>query len=217
MIIPVTTVTFGSNAALIAEVCSLYVKPDSLVADVTYGTGRFWKEANVSTFKLLASDLRSGLKNVMIPDSQLSCDFRNLPYLDSSIDVVVFDPPYIHAPGKGMMSERYGGKDTTDLASYSNIMSLYKDGMKEANRILRDGGQLWVKCKDTLSSDRQRWSHINVFNMSESLGMYARDLFILIPPSPLSVTTNRWARQLHARKTHSYLWVFETGGFKRRG
>jgi len=36
-------------------------------------------------------------------------------------------------------------------------------------------------------------------------------------PAPSSVTTGRWARQIHARKVHSYLWIFETGGYKRRG
>ena len=96
-------------------------------------------------------------------------------------------------------------------------MKLYEDGMTEAVRVLRDGGQLWVKCKDTLASERQRWSHITIFELADKLGLYARDLFLLVPPAPSSVTTGRWARQIHARKVHSYLWIFETGGYKRRG
>jgi hypothetical protein len=43
--------------------------------------------------------------------------------------------------------------------------------------------------------------------VAKALGLYARDLFILIPPS--AGITERWRTQHHARKAHSYLWVFE--------
>jgi hypothetical protein len=207
--VPVSTVTLGSNAALIASAASLYLTPGNLVADVTYGTGRFWKKTAVSSYKFLPSDI--------VAPNCIRADFRKLPYACNTIDAVIFDPPYIHAPGKGLLADRYNGKQTTDLASYADIMNLYKDGMCEANRVLRKGGQLWVKCKDTLASDRQRWSHISVYDEAVALGMYARDLFILIPPSPPSMNGNRWTRQLHARKAHSYLWIFETGGYRKRG
>jgi hypothetical protein len=208
--VPVTTVTFGTNDQLIAEVARLYLTDGDVVADVTYSSGRFWKKVNLSRYTLLASDL--------IPHSPgiLAADFRALPYQDGSVDTVVFDPPYIHSPGKGMLKDRYNGRATTDMITYADIMALYEDGMSEAVRVLRDGGQLWVKCKDTLASERQRWSHITVFELADKLGLYARDLFLLVPPAPSSVTTGRWSRQIHARKVHSYLWIFETGGYRRR-
>ena len=62
-------------------------------------------------------------------------------------------------------------------------MQLYCDGMAEAARVPRDGGQLWVKCKDKLASERQRWSHITIHEMAGDLGCYARDLFLLVPPA----------------------------------
>jgi hypothetical protein len=212
--VPVTTVTFGTNDQLIAEVAGLYLADGDVVADVTYSSGRFWKKVNLSRFTFLASDLMpSAAGRVPV----LACDFRSLPYAQASVDALIFDPPYIHAPGKGMLNTRYNGQATTDLASYADIMALYKDGMTEAVRVLRNGGQLWVKCKDTLASDRQRWSHITIYQLAQDMGLYPRDLFLLVPPAPSSVTTGRWARQLHARKVHSYLWIFETGGYKRRG
>jgi hypothetical protein len=208
--IPVTTVTFGTNDQLIAEVAKLYLADGDVVADVTYSSGRFWKKVSLARYTLLASDL--------IPYSPgvLAADFRALPYADGSVDTVVFDPPYIHSPGKGMLKDRYNGRATTDMITYADIMQLYEGGMTEACRVLRNGGQLWVKCKDTLASERQRWSHITVFELADKLGLYARDLFLLVPPAPSSVTTGRWARQIHARKVHSYLWIFETGGYQRR-
>jgi hypothetical protein len=212
--IPVTTVTFGTNDQLIATVAGLYLTDGDVVADVTYSTGRFWKKVNLERFRFLAADLMPH-HDQRVPS--VAADFRSLPFRDGSVDAVIFDPPYLHAPGKGMLSTRYNGLATTDLASYADIMALYETGMTEAARVLRTGGQLWVKCKDTLASDRQRWSHITVYQIANDLGLYPRDLFLLVPPAPSSVTTGRWARQLHARKVHSYLWIFETGGFKRRG
>ncbi len=209
--VPVTTVTFGTNEQLIAEVAGLYLTDGDVVADVTYSTGRFWKKVKTSRYRILASDLMPECPGV------IAADFRALPYGDGSVDALVFDPPYIHSPGKGMLATRYNGRQTTDMITYAQIIALYRGGMTEAARVLRDGGQLWVKCKDTLASERQRWSHITIYEIAQELGLYPRDLFLLVPPAPSSVTTGRWARQLHARKVHSYLWIFETGGYKRRG
>jgi tRNA G10 N-methylase Trm11 len=186
-----------------------------VVADVTYSSGRFWKKVDLSRYRFLASDLLPS----PVTDGPFvtACDFRALPYRDESVDALVFDPPYIHSPGKGMYATRYNGRETTTANSHAGIMALYHDGMTEATRVLRDGGQLWVKCKDTIASEQQRWSHIDIYEMAGKLGMYARDLFLLVSPSPTTVTTGRWARQIHARKVQSYLWIFETGGYKRRG
>ncbi len=211
---PATTVTLGTNADLFATVSDLYLNDGDVIADVTYSTGRFWKKTDLSRYRFLASDLLPRRDKRM---TVTACDFRALPYAAGTIDVLVLDPPYIHSPGKGMLATRYNGLATTDMISYADIIRLYRDGMTEAARVLRDGGQLWVKCKDTLASEHQRWSHITLQQIAHELGMYSRDLFLLVPPAPSAVTTGRWARQLHARKVHSYLWIFETGGFRRRG
>jgi len=208
---PVTTVIDGKNDDLIATVASLYLNDGDTVADVTYSSGRFWRKVKTENYRFLASDL------IPMKPGVISADFRTLPYRDDSLDALVFDPPYIHSPGKGMLKDRYNGLATTDMITYADIMKLYQDGMTEACRVLRDGGQLWVKCKDSLASERQRWSHITIYGMAQELGMYPRDLFLLIDATSPTVTTGRWARQLHARKVHSYLWIFETGGYRRRG
>jgi len=210
-IIPVTSVVLGTNADLIAAVTRLYLPDAAVVADVSYSLGRFWSKVDTSRFRLLASDLQPSVPGV------IAADFRSLPYAPGSADVLVLDPPYIHAPGRGMLATRYNGRGTDPLATYASIIDLYRDGMTEAARVLRDGGQCWVKCKDTLASERQRWSHITVHEIAVGLGMYARDLFMLVPPAPPVLTTGRWERQLHARKVGSWLWVFETGGYRRRG
>ncbi len=77
----------GTNDEVFPFVLSLYVEPGSKVADVTYGKGVFWRRVPKDAYNLLATDLESRV------------DCRRLPYESSSIDCVVFDPPYMHTPG----------------------------------------------------------------------------------------------------------------------
>lgn len=192
----------GSNADLIAAVGELYIADGARVADVTYGRGAFWRKTDTSRFVLLKSDLQP------LDDSISECDFRRLPYGDEGLDVVVLDPPYVHNPGQHVTNGRYNNAATTAGMYNADILGLYREGMREAYRVLSpDGGQLWVKCKDEVEAGVQRWSHIALYEIALEIGFCARDLFVIVPSSRTS--SNRWKRQLHARKNHSFLWIFE--------
>lgn len=201
----------GTNADLIAEVARLYAPAGARIADVTYGSGQFWRKC--PELRVLASDITPS------PRLDHVCDFRALPYASGSLDVVVLDPPYAHNAGTRhagradryqATGSRYNGHATTAGLYNADIMALYRDGMAEARRVLSpDGGQIWVKCKDEVEREVQRWSHICVYEMALSLGFCARDLVFLLVPS--ARPAERWPGrvQRHARKNHSYLWVFQ--------
>lgn len=195
-----TSIT-GNNADLIATVADLYTRSGSLIVDVTWGRGAFWRR---TSHVPIGSDVSPDLA------PHVACDFRKLPYRDNSVDVVVLDPPYVHNPGNHITNGRYNNAATTSGMYHEDIMRLYEDGMREAWRVLRPNGQTWVKCKDQVESGRQCWSHIELHDIAIKLGFFARDLFVITPDS--RTTPNRWARQIHARKNHSYLWVFEHAG-----
>jgi hypothetical protein len=199
---PVYSVVEGTNADLIRKVARLYIPDDALVADPTFGHGVFWRKLGRTRFRLIGSDKR------IMPGVSLVADIRQgLPYADSSFDVFVLDPPYVHTgPNGHYLDHRYGGAATTANHSHADIIDLYRKGMVEARRVLRRGGTLWVKTQDEIESGRQRRSLIEVYNIAVELGFKDRDLFLLVPPP---IKTKRWRKQYHARKTHSYLWVFE--------
>jgi hypothetical protein len=202
----VHTVVEGTNADLIRNVARLYYIPDNaIVADVTFGHGVFWKKLGRTRFRLIGSDKR------IMPGISLVADIRQgLPYADSSIDVFVLDPPYVHTgPNGHYLDHRYGGAATTANHSHADILDLYGKGMVEARRVLRRGGYLWVKTQDEIESGRQQWTHIEIYEIAKELGFKRRDLFVLVPRP---IKTKRWRKQHHARKTHSYLWVFEQRG-----
>ena len=194
----VLTSRVGKNADLFPEVLALYAKPGDAIADVTYGNGNFWKGVDTSQYDLHATDLATGV------------DFRSLPYPDASLDMVVLDPPYIYNPKdtvKASISDPYRVNTTAlGLTTVNAVLSLYLEGMTEAKRVLKRGGFLVVKCQDQIESGKQRWVHIDLYQYALTLGLYPRDLFVL---QQHGQPTIRWPHQHHARKNHSYFWVFE--------
>jgi hypothetical protein len=105
----------GTNDEVFPQLLKLYIKPGSTVADVTYGKGVFWKGVDTKKFKLLATDLKDGI------------DCRMLPYKGSTIDCVVFDPPYMHTPG-GTAHVNHQNYE----AYYSNNIALSRSKYHEA-------------------------------------------------------------------------------------
>lgn len=193
---PVQALVRGGNADLIKEVSRLYANDPSItIADVTFGKGVFWRKT--PHLNITGSDL------ITVPERPY--DFRNLPYDDGSFDIVVLDPPYIHSPGNHVTDDRYQNARTTKGILYDGILDLYREGLAEANRVARQ--QVWVKCKDQVQSGLQRWLHIDILREAGALGLIGRDLFILDATSQPS--NRRWTVQHHARKSMSYLWVFE--------
>ena len=191
---PVFNCIQGTNADLIATVARLYLRKGDRVADITFGRGVFWQNLNLADYLFYKSD-------------KITChgsphDFRKLPYADAHFDVVVFDPPYAH--GIGMKVEPCYHNFITK-GGHHNIMKLYGQGMAEANRILKPGGMLWVKCADEIEASRQRRGHVEVLQFAQGLGLEDEDLFILMQETP-PVTNGR--RQQHARKNCSFLWIF---------
>ena len=192
-----TSIT-GNNDDLISCVAKLYLKKRVIVADVTYGRGVFWKKINLKSINFYPSDLLT-CKN--------KYDFRNLPYPNNKMNIVVFDPPYCHNPGKMIVDPNYRNAETTKGMYHADIIKFYYDGMKEAKRVLKNpGGMLWVKCKDEIESGYQRWSHIEIYNIAKDLGFYAKDLFVLTQKITPIV---QFKKQQHSRKNHSYLWIFK--------
>ena len=206
---PVLSVVTGDNADLVAHIQPLFIPEGAYVRDVTWGRGVFWRKADLAKMTLQGSDLGEHIGGHTAWDGHevWKADFTALPDKDESVDVVVLDPPYIHNPSSHSTDSRYNNVTTTGGFYHRDIRELYISGMREACRILRPGGRLLVKCKDQVESGIQCWAHIEMLLDAEDLGMHGRDLFVLVPTSRTSM--NRWATQKHARKVHSYLWVFD--------
>lgn len=192
---PILTATTGTNADLFPNILQMYVKEGSVVADVTYGKGVFWRNVDTSKYVLKASDLQDGI------------DFCKLPYESQSLDALILDPPYMHggATIKESINDCYKNQNT----SHESVVRLYAGGILEASRVLKKKGRIIVKTQDEIESGKQRHTHIEIINILEMFGFRVLDTFVLVQPT---VPTMREKYQLSARKNHSYAIVAE---FKR--
>jgi hypothetical protein len=218
----VATVVTGGNADLIAEVARLYLPDGARVADVTYGQGVFWRKVDLGRYTLMGSDLQMdayrrgqlALFGGTTPHF-LAADFCALLYQEQCLDVVVFDPPYLHNPGGFLMNDRYRNQQTTKGMYHRDILrDCYCRGLVEAWRVVRPGGTVWVKGKDEIESGKQCWLHDEVHTAAKRLGFVAIEQFFLVTtggqlPRPTQ-------RQLHALKNQSWLWVFRRPQAGRR-
>lgn len=208
----------GSNEELFPLILSLHVPPGSIVADVTYGTGIFWKHVPKAKYKLRATDIKTGV------------DCRKLSYEDASVDCVVLDPPYMeglyrraksHLAGAGtyaaFRTTYSNGERTSEGPKYHDaVLDLYFKAGREAYRVLKQYGVMIVKCQDEVSANTQRLTHVEIINEYVTLGFFAKDLFVLVRPNKPAVS--RIKRQEHARKNHSYFLVFvKTNGANPKG
>ena len=188
---PVLTAYVGKNSDLLPHILELYVPEGSIIADVTWGTGAFWRRVDIRKYNLCRSDSLTGT------------DFRHLPYADATIDALILDPPFMHAgaTAHSSINDRYHNEKNT---SHESVIRLYAGGLLEAARVLRKKGIVIVKCQDEIESGRQRFSHVEIIQLLEIFGFEVLDFFVLMSNG---LPMMREPRQQHARKNHSYAIV----------
>ena len=192
----------ATNDEVFPHILKLYVTEGSLVADVTYGKGVFWKNIPAGTYDLRATDLRNGV------------DCRKLPYGDTTMDCVVSDPPYMHTPG-GTAHQNHqnfevyyynNGTENGSKKYHEAVLDLYFKGAREAHRVLKPEGIYIVKCQDEVCANQQRLTHVEIINELATMGFVVEDLFVVLRMNKPGVS--RLLRQVHARKNHSYFLIF---------
>jgi hypothetical protein len=189
----ITTAQVGNNADLFPDILSLYVPEGSVVADVTFGKGVFWRNVDISKYVFKPSDLKDGI------------DFRSLPYEDGSLDALVLDPPYMH-DGKTVhraLNENYRNNHEP-TKSHASVIRLYCGGILEAARVLKKNGVIIVKCQDETESRKQRLSHVELIQLLGLLGFELMDQFVVVREH-LPIMREKY--QKSARKNHSFALV----------
>lgn len=225
---PTTDLVFsasvGNNEDLFPRILELHVPRGSVIADVTFGKGVFWKKVPSGRYTVLASDLAAkGNAGLLFEDLRIrdNVDCRSLPYEDASLDCVVLDPPYMEGLYRGSEDHLAGeGTHRTFRHAYSNgkatnggpkwheaVLDMYCKAGREAYRVLRPDGILIVKCQDEVSANKQRLTHVEIITGYESLGFYTKDLFVIVRTNRAGVS--RLKKQEHARKNHSYFVIFQ--------
>ena len=193
---------FIDQEDLIRSIIDLHC-PNGIELDATYSRGNFYK--NGIDRPAFCFDISPQFPFV----TQACC--TSLPLADRSVACTMFDPPFLATTGpslaiKGtnnLIAQRF-----TVFSSEHELHEFYIKSLAEFYRVTQKNGVLIFKCQDKVSSGKQYFSHCFIYEEAKKLGWYPKDLFVLHRKNRM---TPKWQQQnqQHARKFHSYFWVFE--------
>jgi tRNA G10 N-methylase Trm11 len=188
---------------ILKNILNLHCTSKDIDLDPTYSIGNFYK--NGLKKPRLKFDIFPQAKDVVMASAD------NLPLTDECINTIMFDPPFLATKGKSLKDKNDNNKINKRFSVFSDEKKLHKfyvNSLKEFYRVLRFEGTLIFKCQDKVSSQKQYFSHCYIYNEAIKIGFYAKDLFILLAKNRIVADWQK-ANQQHARKYHSYFWVFK--------
>lgn len=193
----------GTSAQMLAKIIRVLFPDAETVADLTFGSGAFWKPAPAH-LAVTGVDLDPARAPHVV------ADFTRLPFSDASFDLCVFDPPYITETGAGsLIGRRFGSYPSTP-----SMRASVEAGAREAWRVARIG--VVVKVMDYCHASRLvrmgRW-------VEDAIPAELYDVAYLA--SRAKVEDRKWSRrgsQLSVRSTATTWLVWRRDGaiHKRR-
>jgi len=198
----------GKNADILPDILRLYVPEGSVIADVTFGMGWFWKKVDTRKYTLLASDNSERIFNPQVEMwstiYRFQADFTELPFRDESLDAIIFDPPYGQGSTTTPLQTVGASYNLKPCKGPETVGEFYSNMQEEAIRIIKTNGVVIIKCQDMVNQHKQFWFHCDIWEEWSNRLWEFVDLFVLVQEhTPIM----RHAYQLHARKNHSYFWV----------
>jgi hypothetical protein len=198
---PLPSVWDGEDAPLLEMMLNFYPKtPPLMILDSTVNEGRFWRGTRR---KIIGLDIEVKFKPTVAGSNMA------MPFANDSFDVVIYDPP--HIPNQGQDNEkdfstRFGLVIKSSKENGYNLSHLYPVFSKEAYRVLRPQGVLFVKIADYVHNHRMQWAHFEVMKAAQEAGFCACDMIVKIRKGP--IVDPRWKVAHHARRQHVFWIVF---------
>jgi hypothetical protein len=168
-------------------------------ADVCHNVGGFYRSGAVPR-PAIRFDIAPILADV------IKADACALPLGNMSVSSIVFDPPFMFNPhGKALEKNAAAGRYTM-FPTWGDLERTYKGALDEFHRVLKPKGIVAFKCQDYTDA-KTTMTHCLVYQWAMERGFYAKDLFIRYRNH--GPAYNPALKQRHARKFHSYWWVFQ--------
>jgi hypothetical protein len=199
----------NSDIEAISGILKLHCGGRRIDLDPTYSIGGFYKKGFIAQPKF-RFDIEPKIPGVVKADA--AC----LPLPNDSMGVTIFDPPFLATTGPSLGIRNKSNKLNKRFGVFPNEASLfdfYERALKELYRVTEKDGILIFKCQDKVSSGKQYFSHCFIYNKAIEAGWYVKDFFILLAKRRLVADWQK-ANQKHARKFHSYYWVFQKSNTK---
>lgn len=186
-----------SQDDILCNILRLYIRKDTFDCDLTYSVGNFYKKIEKPEFKFDKYPQIEGVSPLH--------EAANI--LQGSLHSIVVDLPFIvnHNAKCNLKSKLV---DRFDY--FQTVNDLYKANdymIGLAHEKLANGGFLVIKTMDVCGPNGQVWVSNYVHNKAVKCGFTLEDIFILVARTKYLFT--RGSKQRHARKYHSYFFVFK--------
>ena len=185
-----------SQDEILYNILRLYIKKSTFDCDFTYSVGNFYVRLEKPSLKF---DINPQMEDVKPLNEALDI-------LPNSLHSVVVDLPFIVNVNN---NEKFKSKIAKRFDYFRSEDELYEanDSMIElAYGKLKIGGFLIMKTMDVCGPSKQLWINNYVQNKASECGFILEDIFILISQTKYLFTSG--LEQRHARKYHSYFFVF---------
>ena len=194
-IVPIKSISFKQDE-IIESILHLHSVNNRIDVDATYSIGNFYKGGiQKPEYKFDINPQAEGV---------LQADARHLPLGYESVYTIMFDPPFLIKTGDGsIIKDRF-----SCFPDVKSLWQFYYDSLKEFNRVLKPKGIVIFKCQDAVLGSGQHFMHVEIMNYAVQIGFYPKDLFILLFKNRMYQEKDLTGQQ-HARKHHTYFWVFQ--------
>ena len=198
---PLPSVWFGEDSELLDKMLHFYPrrKPKDIL-DATVNGGRFWRGLD---WKIIGMDIDPKHRPTVVGDN------TDMPFENSSFDVVVYDPPHIPNQGKDRSKDfntRFGLTVKSPKEEGYNFAFMYPPFVSEAYRVPRQEGILLCKIADYVDGHRYQWAHIDLLQAAVKVGFCPCDCIVKVRQGP--IVDPRWKQAHHARRQHCYWLIF---------
>lgn len=186
---------FESDSEILNAISDIHLKGWWFDLDCTYSKGVFWKGCNHPKFK---SDIDP------INEEIIKSDSRNLDFLTSKVNSIVFDPPFLFrnriSENNDKMSKRF-----SYFNSYGDLLNMYFASLDEFKNRLNINGFVFFKCQD-MTDNRFYCTHVDIINYATANGYILKDIIIKKSKTKLQRDAKQ---QSCVAKVHSYWLVLQ--------
>jgi len=190
------SVLFAESGDNLSRLLEFYAPTATLVLDVTFGGGTLTKRARIPVI---------GVDRDPSTRPSVRADSRELPFLNHSFAVAVYDPPYLYG-SSAMHMGPIGGK------TWNNTRSTWKSPheliqtseaiARELARVLTSDGLAICKIMDSRYRGQLIRNHDIVADAFERHGFRVRDQLVYI-----RTVTGSYVNTVSAQSTHGYFLV----------
>ena len=181
----------SSQTEILLGIMHLYNEDKPFDADLTASLLKFYRKVPVPNHLYDKYPQLSEVNNLDETDM--------LP--DGSFTSIIYDLPFIVSSGRtSVIKDRF-----TYFVSVKELYDANDEMLMRSYRLLQHEGLLVVKTMDICYAGKQYWVADYVLNKAKDLGLELLDKFILTSQWRLF---SRTRVQHHARKYHSYFFVF---------